>query len=128
MFTTKYSKNAHLKSHSLKRSKFTVLVMAALLPIIATAQVREKIDRGVVALTVEEGKVYVGWRLLASDPKDSAFNVYRKDVGVGDFEKINDTPITGSSNFLDTSASPGHGYRSARMWSERPWDRLTSSH
>ena len=77
----------------------------------ATAQVSEKIDRGVVALTVKEGTVYVGWRLLASDPEDIAFNVYRKDIGLGDFEKVNDTLITESTNFLDKTASPGHGYR-----------------
>jgi len=115
MFTAKYRKNAHLTPNSTKRSKLTVLVMVALWQIVATAQVREKIDRGVVALILDGGvrrsTVYVGWRLLASDPEDTAFNVYRKDIGVGDFEKINDTPITESTNFLDKSASGGHGYR-----------------
>jgi rhamnogalacturonan endolyase len=85
--------------------------MVILLPIVATAQVREKIDRGVVALTVKEGTVYVGWRLLSSDPEDIAFNIYRKDMGLGDFEKVNELPITESTNFLDRTASPGHGYR-----------------
>ena len=36
------------------------------------SQVKEKIDRGVVALTIDEGKVYVGWRLLKDDPEDDA--------------------------------------------------------
>ncbi|MCU0917025.1 MAG: silent information regulator protein Sir2 [Planctomycetes bacterium] len=76
-----------------------------------TAQVQEKIDRGVVALAVSEKEVYVGWRLLRSDPADVAFNVYRQDVGLGDFQKVNDKPITGSTNFLDASATGGHGYR-----------------
>ena len=70
-------KNSHLLQHSTKRSYFIFLVMVILLPIVATAQVREKIDRGVVALTVKEGTVYVGWRLLSSDPEDIAFNIYR---------------------------------------------------
>ncbi len=104
-------KNSHLLQRSTKRSSFIVLVMVILWPIVATAQVNEKIDRGVVALTVKEGMVYVGWRLLASDPEDIAFNVYRKDIGLDDFEKVNDTPVTESTNFLDKSASPGHGYR-----------------
>jgi len=111
MFTVNYRKTVHVMPHSIQKNTLTVLIMVALWPIVATAQVREKIDRGVVALTVEEGTVYVGWRLLASDPEDVAFNVYRKDIGLGDFEKVNDTPITESTNFLDTSASPGHGYR-----------------
>jgi hypothetical protein len=85
--------------------------MAALWPIVTSAQVNERIDRGVVALTVSENKVYVGWRLLQCDPEDVAFNVYRQDVGLGDFQKVNEEPIAGSTNFLDTSASGGHGYR-----------------
>jgi rhamnogalacturonan endolyase len=105
------SKKSHLLQRTIKRIDFIVLVMVILWPIIATVQVREKIDRGVIALTVKEGTVYVGWRLLASDPEDIAFNIYRKDIGLGDFEKVNDTPITESTNFLDESASPGHGYR-----------------
>ena len=68
-------KNSNLLQCSTKRSDFIVLVMVILLPIVAKAQVSEKIDRGVVALTVKEGTVYVGWRLLASDPEDIAFNV-----------------------------------------------------
>jgi rhamnogalacturonan endolyase len=88
-----------------------VLAFMILTPIVGLAQVREKIDRGVVALAVEEDTVYVGWRLLKDDLEDVAFNVYRKDVGLGDFEKVNEVPVTGSTNFLDTSVSPGHGYR-----------------
>ncbi|MBM4024973.1 MAG: hypothetical protein FJ280_06135, partial [Planctomycetes bacterium] len=86
-------------------------LVVALWPVLAGAQVNEKIDRGVVASTVSETEVYVGWRLLKSDPPDVAFNVYRQDIGLGDFKKVNDRPITASTNFLDTSATGGHGYR-----------------
>jgi rhamnogalacturonan endolyase len=65
----------------------------------------------VVALAVDEDAVYVGWRLLKSDPEEVAFHVYRKDVGLGDFEKVSEAPVTDSTNFLDTSAEPGHGYK-----------------
>ena len=40
----------------------------------------EKIDRGVVALTIDGTHAYVGWRLLKSDPAGISFNVYRKEV------------------------------------------------
>lgn len=111
MFAITYNKNAHVTPRRTKGSLLTVLVMIALWPIVSIAQVQERIDRGVVALRVKEGTVYVGWRLLESDPEGVAFNVYRKDIGLGEFKKINDAPITKSTNFLDTSASPGHGYR-----------------
>lgn len=90
---------------------WTILAVVAAWPVLAGAQVREKIDRGVVALTVDARTVYVGWRLLEDDPEDVAFNVYRQDIGMGDFERVNETPITESTNYLDMSVSPGHGYR-----------------
>mgnify|MGYP006281731247 CR=1 FL=1 len=90
---------------------WTILAVVAAWPVLAGAQVREKIDRGVVALTVDARTVYVGWRLLEDDPEDVAFNVYRQDIGMGDFERVNETPVTESTNYLDTSVSPGHGYR-----------------
>ncbi len=89
----------------------TVLLLVVVGPVFATAQISEKIDRGVVALAVSENEVYVGWRLLRSDPGDVAFNVYRRDIGLGDFQKVNEKPIAGSTNFLDTSVTGGHGYR-----------------
>ena len=49
-------------------------------------------------------QVYVGWRLLATDPEDIAFNVYRSANG-GAAVKLNPTPVTTSTNFIDTSAT-----------------------
>ncbi|MFH1924516.1 MAG: silent information regulator protein Sir2 [Planctomycetota bacterium] len=68
----------------------------------------EPLDRGLVARPVEGGKVYVGWRLLESDPEDVAFNVYRR---TGDAEpvKLNEEPIRKTTDFVDTSASRGTG-------------------
>jgi rhamnogalacturonan endolyase len=74
------------------------------------AQQAEKIDRGVVALTVDRNIVYIGWRLLLDDPEDVAFNVYRQDIGLGDFELVNADPVTNSTNYLDNTTRPGHGY------------------
>ncbi len=75
------------------------------------AQVNEKIDRGLVALTIDEGQVYVGWRFLKDDPADIAFNIYRQDMGLSDFEKINTEPISTSTNYIDAKATPGHGFK-----------------
>ena len=110
MFSEMTGKNATLTATGMKRIGWAVLAVVILGPPLAGAQVREKIDRGVVALAVDEDQVYVGWRLLKSDPENVAFHVYRKDVGLGDFEKVSDTPVTKSTNFLDTTAVPGHGY------------------
>ena len=74
------------------------------------AQVQEKIDRGVVALARSTDSVYVGWRLFKDDPKDIAFNIYRQDIGFGDYEKVNEVPVSNSTNFMDATITPGHGY------------------
>ena len=49
-------------------------------------------------------QVYVGWRLLATDPEGVAFNVYRSAAG-GAAVKLNASPITASTNYVDTSAT-----------------------
>ncbi|MBN1347078.1 MAG: silent information regulator protein Sir2 [Phycisphaerae bacterium] len=68
----------------------------------AKQRVIERIDRGLVALPVEGG-VYVGWRLLASDPKDTTFNVYRC-AGGSQPVKLNEEPIGKTTDFVDRSA------------------------
>ena len=69
----------------------------------ATQRVSEALDRGVVARPVAGGKVYVGWRLLESDPGDVAFNVYRR-TGDAKPVKRNDGPLRKTTDFVDTSA------------------------
>lgn len=71
------------------------------------ARFMEKLDRGVVAVSRGGSQVYVGWRLLGTDPVDTGFNVYRNGV------RINSAVITRSSNFLDTAGSPAGTYRIA---------------
>ncbi|MDR2473371.1 MAG: hypothetical protein LBD53_07430 [Tannerella sp.] len=72
----------------------------------------EKIDRGLVALTVSDGKIYVGWRLLDDDPPDVGFNVYRHKVGDnGPDVKVNKEPVTTSTNYVDEKVERGQAYR-----------------
>ncbi len=63
----------------------------------------EALGRGVVAIKQGDGSVYVGWRLLGTDPASIAFNLYRTTDG-GAPVRLNDQPITRSTNFIDTSA------------------------
>jgi len=72
---------------------------------------RERLDRGVIARTMAGGKVYVGWRLLASDPADVGFNVYRRTAGQQPV-KLNEKPIRQTTDFVDSSAKKGteHGW------------------
>ena len=72
----------------------------------------EKLGRGVVAIHFEPGKVFVGWRMLGTDPETIAFNVYRttSSGAVGNprnrvfTTKLNAAPIVDATNFIDTGA------------------------
>ncbi|MFC4307895.1 carbohydrate-binding protein [Steroidobacter flavus] len=63
----------------------------------------ERLSRGVVAVRSSSSQVYVGWRLFGIDLSAIAFNVYRSTAG-GAATLLNGTPITASTNFVDTSA------------------------
>lgn len=40
-------------------------------------EIRERLGRGLVAVTAGGGRVHLSWRLLRDDPHDVAFDVYR---------------------------------------------------
>ncbi len=58
------------------------------------------LDRGVVAVADEDHGVFVGWRLLGSDPSPVAFNVYRVAEGIAP-SKRNAVPIANATHFID---------------------------
>ncbi|MCU7551195.1 rhamnogalacturonan lyase [Chitinophagaceae bacterium LB-8] len=63
----------------------------------------ENLSRGLIAVRQDNGKVYVGWRLLASEPGETAFDLYRS--ANGNTVKLNNKPITNNTNFIDSSAN-----------------------
>lgn len=62
----------------------------------------EYLNRGVVAIRRNASTVYVGWRLLGTDVKDIAFNLYRDSI------KVNATPVTNSTNYIDSITTNGN--------------------
>jgi rhamnogalacturonan endolyase len=70
----------------------------------------EYLNRGVHAQRMEDGKVFVSWRLLSNEGGDISFNVYRWPVVAKDAPdapketKLNSKPITASTNFVDETA------------------------
>ena len=69
----------------------------------ASQRIEEKLDRGMFALSMGEGKVYLGWRLLKTDPEAIAFDVYRSSAG-GEPVKLNAEPIRKTTDFIDADA------------------------
>ncbi|WP_152547382.1 rhamnogalacturonan lyase family protein, partial [Flavobacterium seoulense] len=56
----------------------------------------EFLDRGLVALGIKNG-VFLSWRMVGSDNPDVGFNLYKNGT------KLNTSPITSSTNYVDPS-------------------------
>src|SRR5215510_13293963 len=63
----------------------------------------ENLGRGVVAVRSTTTEVFVSWRVLGTDPPDTAFNLYRS-TGGGAPTLLNAAPITGATYFVDSGA------------------------
>lgn len=61
----------------------------------------EYLTRGLVAVQAGKDSVFVSWRLLASDPDELAFNIYRQSGEKA--IKLNDRPLAEATSFLDVS-------------------------
>ncbi|RSM67681.1 hypothetical protein DMB66_15185 [Actinoplanes sp. ATCC 53533] len=69
----------------------------------AAARQMERLDRGLISVRSGSGNL-VSWRWLAADPADVGFNVYRGAT------KVNASPVTASTNYLDAGAAAGAAY------------------
>ncbi len=83
----------------------------------------ERLGRGLVAFRQVDGKAFVSWRLLGSDPDGLEFNIYRAtgDAAPG---RINPRPLAAATCYLDSTAQPGqtlvYTVRPVRDGIERP--------
>ena len=100
-------------------SLLAALLFAAFAHAATPAPGLERLSRGVTAIHQPDGRVFVSWRLLATDPADIAFNVYRTtaagavseagpfgsrpDALVGTV-KLNAAPLAGPTWFVDATA------------------------
>lgn len=71
----------------------------------AAVRVAERLDRGLVALPCEGG-VYVGWRLLAADPRTIVFHV-RRAVDGGVPMRLTEAPVSRTTDFIDPNPPTG---------------------
>ena len=63
----------------------------------------ETLGRGVVAVRTNSTRVYIGWRMLGTDPDDIGFNLYR--VASGATNKLNTQPLTNTTDYVDSPPS-----------------------
>lgn len=66
----------------------------------ASKRVCEKFGRGLTARLSEDGKgIYLGWRLLNSDPQEAGFHLYRR--ANGRVKRLTSRPVTRTTDFID---------------------------
>jgi rhamnogalacturonan endolyase len=90
----------------------TAAVAGAILLLCGDARgqpVMERLGRGVVAVRTGETSAYIGWRLLATDPAEVGFNLYRASVS-GEPVRLNKAPLTSTTDFVDTAIEPTREY------------------
>lgn len=80
-----------------------ILAMSLIASMAVAQRQMESLGRGVVVVNQGEGNVWVGWRLLGTDPDGIAFNLYRSNARRAAV-RLNDKPLTGPTNFVDTKA------------------------
>lgn len=83
------------------RFALCLILLLGILPTMAQRQM-EKFGRGTIAICQTNGSVFVGWRLLGTDPDDVAFNIYRETDMLT--SKLNESPITNVTYFVDDTA------------------------
>ena len=103
--------NAKLETiNNSNMKQFLLIIFALLTSMTSTGQARyhhkkmatETLDRGVVAIRLDDGKVAVSWRILRDDHKHEAFDVFRNGV------RLNPQPLTkGGSFFIDEKPLQG---------------------
>jgi rhamnogalacturonan endolyase len=78
------------------------ITVLLLLTTTASAQRQiEKLGRGVIAVNQGDGKAFVSWRLLGTEPDNIAFNVYRT-TGNSQPAKLNAQPLTKGTCYQDS--------------------------
>jgi len=61
----------------------------------------EKLNRGLVAMRLNSTQVYVGWRMLGTEPTDVSYNLYCDNV------KVAGSPFTTTTNYTHTITTNG---------------------
>jgi|YNPMSStandDraft_1061717.scaffolds.fasta_scaffold05495_6 rhamnogalacturonan endolyase len=83
-----------------------------------TTHFRRQVRR-LVAAPAQDGAVFLGWQLLASDSAEVGFHVYRSTRTDAAGHRITSRPVQGPTNFIDRNPPPG----SRLYYRVRPVDR-----
>lgn len=92
--------NKHFSS-TILYSVLAVLCLAIANPVSGQRKM-EELSRGIIAVRKSADSVFIGWRLLGTEPSDIAFNIYRQTGETGPV-KLNSNPINTVTFFEDAN-------------------------
>jgi rhamnogalacturonan endolyase len=93
--------NFKLKPNLFKRLALILLLLLGTASQIHAQRTVEKLNRGLVAIRLNTNQVYIGWRMLGTEPTDVSYNLYCNDV------KLAESPFTTSTNFTHNITTDG---------------------
>ena len=70
----------------------------------------EQLDRGLVAIPMDQERVYLGWRWLADDRPETGFWLQKASSSEGPWRTMNSQPIKDSCNYVDEQAGSQSSY------------------
>lgn len=65
-----------------------------------TERIKEKLNRGIVALPNDKKEIYISWRLLDTDSPNTGFNVYRAEKDKSPV-LMTEKPLLSTTDFID---------------------------
>ena len=110
-YDKKLSLSGLLSANLLSATKKSLVCAVLLLLVLPGMRAQRRVDvpdRGIVAMHKSAGSIYLSWRHFATDPEELAYNLYYKTSAEGALVKINDSPVSNSTNYtanLSTNAS-----------------------
>jgi len=93
--------NLKLKPNLFKKLALILLLLLGTSSQIYAQRTVEKLNRGLVAMRLNANQVYVGWRMLGTEPTDVSYNLYCDGL------KVVGSPFTTSTNFTHNITTNG---------------------
>ncbi|MFY7890565.1 MAG: T9SS type A sorting domain-containing protein [Spirosomataceae bacterium] len=88
----------------MKRYSLLLLLFVATLCEGLSQRYVEKLNRGLVAMRLSSSQVYIGWRMLGTDPTNVSYNLYFNGT------KLSASPFTTTSNYIHDITTDGTYY------------------
>ena len=93
--------NKKTTPNSFKKIQLIIFLLLAISNQTQAQHTVEKLNRGLVAMRLDANQVYIGWRMLGTEPTDVSYNLYCNG------KKIEGSPFKTSTNFTHNSPTDG---------------------